>query len=50
MGATFAEPRTLGNDKPLTLRDGLWIHSGLLSAEVIEGQFEAFGKMEGLKQ
>ena len=49
MGATttFAEPRTIDKDKPLALRYGLWIHSGLPPAEAIEGQFEAFGKIEG---
>jgi hypothetical protein len=49
MGATttFAEPRIIDKDKPLSLRYGLWVHGGLPTAQVIEGQFEAFGKIEG---
>lgn len=49
MGATttFAEPCTIDKDNPLTLRYGLWIHGGLPTAEAIERQFEAFGKIEG---
>lgn len=51
MGATttFAEPRTIDKDKPLALRYGLWVHDGLPTAEAIERQFEAFGKIEGPK-
>lgn len=50
MGATttFAEPRIIDKDEPLALRYGLWVH-GLPSAEAIEEQFEAFGKIEGPK-
>ena len=49
MGATttFAEPRIIDKDKPLALRYGLWVHGGLPTEEAIQGQFEAFAKIDG---
>ncbi|MCU0880726.1 MAG: PmoA family protein [Pirellulaceae bacterium] len=47
MGAalTFAEPRTIEPGKPLKLRYGLWIHAGVPTAEAIEEEFAAFGRI-----
>jgi hypothetical protein len=47
MGAslTFAEPRTIEPDAPLTLRYGFWIHAGQRELAAIETQFEAFAKV-----
>jgi hypothetical protein len=47
MGAalTFAEPRTIEPGKPLKLRYGLWIHAGVPTAETIEEEFMAFGRI-----
>jgi len=48
MGAstTFAEARVIDKEKSLALRYGLWVHGGLPTAEDINGQFEAFAKIE----
>jgi hypothetical protein len=50
MGAalTFAEPRTIEPAAPLKLRYGLWIHTGVPSAERIEEQFAEFAKIGDL--
>jgi hypothetical protein len=47
MGAalTFADPRTIEPGKPLKLRYGLWIHAGVPTAEAIEEEFAAFGRI-----
>ena len=47
MGAalTFAAPRTIEPGKPLKLRYGLWVHSGVPAADRINAQFDEFAKI-----
>jgi len=44
MGAaiSFTGPRTIGPNKPLTLRYGLYIHSGVLSVAAIDAVYQQF--------
>ena len=46
MGAslTFAEPRVLAPGKPLALRYGLFVHSGMPATEEIEARWKAFAE------
>ncbi len=43
---TFDAPRTIERDTPLALRYGLYVHRGVLKAEVIEQAFARFAKIE----
>jgi hypothetical protein len=47
MGAAlnFVGPRTIEVGRPLKLRYGLWVHSGVPAAGTIDEQFAAFAKI-----